>query len=192
MVNEKKSNPMRDKIILGGAVILFVSGITLSFQDMTGPATVTYGAAVLCLIFCSLDKFKEFSGLGVSAKLHSLSERANQTEESVETLLALKTPSIESDSEKINIRELTKELGFRHEAEPAIDRIILALREGAFDNLLSLHSIAKVSRHSTTTIRRIIDLLYEQNYIRKAYSKSGELWTLTGKGKLIENLKLED
>lgn len=51
------------------AVGLFLSGIRLSFLDLTGSAVATYGAALGCLIFVFLPQFKKFKALGVEAEL---------------------------------------------------------------------------------------------------------------------------
>lgn len=51
------------------AIILFASGVFLSYVDKTGGATVTYTAAVLCLVFAFLQEFKKFKGFGVEAEL---------------------------------------------------------------------------------------------------------------------------
>ncbi len=51
------------------ALILFGSGVFLSYSEKTGGATVTYTAAVLCLIFAFLQEFKKFEGFGVKAEL---------------------------------------------------------------------------------------------------------------------------
>lgn len=51
------------------AVGLFLSGIRLSFLDLTGSAVATYGAALGCLTFVFLSQFKKFKALGVEAEL---------------------------------------------------------------------------------------------------------------------------
>jgi len=51
------------------ALILFGSGIYLSYLEKTAGATVTYTAAVLCLVFTFLQEFKKFKGFGVEAEL---------------------------------------------------------------------------------------------------------------------------
>ena len=57
------------KVILFAAMLLLICGVGLSYLDKTGGATVTYTAAVFCLIFAFLPKFKRFKGLGVEAEL---------------------------------------------------------------------------------------------------------------------------
>ncbi len=51
------------------AMALFICGVTLSFKDQVGAATVTYAASVVVLIFSFLARFKRFKGLGVEAEL---------------------------------------------------------------------------------------------------------------------------
>ena len=57
------------KIIFVVAMILLIFGVCLSFQDKTGGAFVTYGAAIFCLIFAFLQEFKRFKGLGIEAEV---------------------------------------------------------------------------------------------------------------------------
>lgn len=56
-------------LLLFTSLALFVSGVYLSFLDKTGGATVTYAAAVFCLIFVFLTEFRKFKGFGVEAEL---------------------------------------------------------------------------------------------------------------------------
>ncbi len=56
-------------IIFTIAVGLVLSGVRLSFLDLTGSAVATYGAALGCLIFVFLPQFKKFRALGVEAEL---------------------------------------------------------------------------------------------------------------------------
>lgn len=51
------------------AIVLFASGVFLSYVDKAGGATVTYTAAVLCLVFAFLQEFKKFKGFGIEAEL---------------------------------------------------------------------------------------------------------------------------
>lgn len=51
------------------ALLLLGAGTYLSFHGLIGAATVTYGTAVLCLIFSFLSEFKTFKGLGIEAEL---------------------------------------------------------------------------------------------------------------------------
>ena len=51
------------------ALIIFGNGIYLSYLGKTAGATVTYTAAVLCLVFSFLQEFKKFKGLGIEAEL---------------------------------------------------------------------------------------------------------------------------
>jgi hypothetical protein len=68
---------------LGSAPLLFlfliltIVGVILSFRNQQGSATVTYGAAFLCLIFSSLEKFEWFEVLGIKAKLVKKIQEAN-------------------------------------------------------------------------------------------------------------------
>lgn len=48
---------------------LLICGALLSFKGQSGSATATYGVAILCLIFSSLQEFEWFEGFGVKAKL---------------------------------------------------------------------------------------------------------------------------
>jgi len=48
---------------------LLICGVMLSFKGQSGSATATYGVAILCLIFTSLQEFEWFEGFGVKAKL---------------------------------------------------------------------------------------------------------------------------
>ena len=57
------------KIIFVVAMILLLFGVCLSFQEKTGGAFVTYGAAIFCFIFAFLQEFKRFKGLGVEAEV---------------------------------------------------------------------------------------------------------------------------
>ena len=57
------------KSIFAAAMILLSCGVGLSLMDKIGGATVTYGAAIFCLIFAFLPNFKWFKGLGVEAEL---------------------------------------------------------------------------------------------------------------------------
>lgn len=50
-------------------LVLFICGVMLSFKDQSGSATATYGVAILCLVFSSLQEFEWFEGFGVKAKL---------------------------------------------------------------------------------------------------------------------------
>ncbi|MGO9116933.1 MAG: hypothetical protein ACLQPD_04900 [Desulfomonilaceae bacterium] len=53
------------------SLLLFVAGAILSYQGKTGGASATYGAAVFCLIFVSLEQFKSFKGWGIEAELRN-------------------------------------------------------------------------------------------------------------------------
>ncbi|MGH8710524.1 MAG: hypothetical protein ACREVA_04305 [Burkholderiales bacterium] len=84
---------MREKMTIRNAVFiiavaLFAAGVCLSFLDKTGSATVTYTAAVLCLIFVFLSEFKRFKGFGLEAELlEKRIEQANVLISQLRTLL---------------------------------------------------------------------------------------------------------
>jgi len=61
------------------AIVLLICGIILSFKRQTGSATVTYAAAILCLIFSSLHNFEWFKGLGIEAKVDKKIKEADDT-----------------------------------------------------------------------------------------------------------------
>ncbi len=67
---DKKDNPTLTTICLGlFAGALFVVGSILSLRTEPASATVTYAAAIFCLIFAFLSRFKKFKGLGIEAEL---------------------------------------------------------------------------------------------------------------------------
>ncbi len=45
-----------------------VFGGNLAYQDKTATATVTFGIAIICLIFFFLSRFKKFKGFGIEAE----------------------------------------------------------------------------------------------------------------------------
>jgi hypothetical protein len=51
------------------ALALFVCGIVLSFQGRDLSAAATYVAAIICLVFAYLARFKRFKGLGFEGEL---------------------------------------------------------------------------------------------------------------------------
>jgi hypothetical protein len=58
------------KIVLSGlAVLMLAGGFVLAAFGNTASAGITYGAAVFCLIFAFLSRFKRFKGLGIEAEL---------------------------------------------------------------------------------------------------------------------------
>jgi hypothetical protein len=56
-------------VIFITALLLFACGSYLSYLDKVGGSTVTYTAAIFCLIFSFLQEFKKFKGFGVEAEL---------------------------------------------------------------------------------------------------------------------------
>ena len=51
------------------AALLFCAGVVLGFESKTAAAGITFTAAICCLIFSYLSRFKRFKGLGVEAEL---------------------------------------------------------------------------------------------------------------------------
>ena len=64
------------KAILVTAIALLAVGAGLAAFGNVGGATVTYGVAILCLIFAFLGQFKRFKGLGVEAELWDIAVRS--------------------------------------------------------------------------------------------------------------------
>ena len=89
----------QETVLFFASILLLLSGIIQSSCDMAASATATYGAAILCLIFCDLDRFKKISGLGVSvilrepppiiANLVKSAKNANQDDEFYSMILPL-------------------------------------------------------------------------------------------------------
>ncbi|WP_335901489.1 hypothetical protein ACOI2Q_07040 [Shewanella algae] len=72
------------------AILMFAAGVFLSYEDKTGGATATYGAAVLCLIFVFLGDFKKFKGFGIEAEL--LEDKIKEADEVLNQLRGLVKP----------------------------------------------------------------------------------------------------
>ena len=51
------------------SALLFALGAYLAFNEKVAASTATYGAAVICLIFTFLSRFKRFKGFGIEAEL---------------------------------------------------------------------------------------------------------------------------
>ncbi len=58
-------------------LVLLVAGTVLSLKNQSGSATATYGAAFLCLVFSSLEKFEWFEVFGIKAKLDKKIQEAD-------------------------------------------------------------------------------------------------------------------
>ncbi len=69
MLNWLRNQDNQRALLWIAAIALFICGVTLSFKDQVGAATVTYAAGIVVLIFSFLARFKRFKGLGVEAEL---------------------------------------------------------------------------------------------------------------------------
>jgi len=74
-------------LILAIAVSLFCVGSWLAINDQTASATLMLAAAVLCLIFVYLARFKRFKGLGIEAELWE--DKQREAEQLIERLKPL-------------------------------------------------------------------------------------------------------
>lgn len=80
-------------LIFFASLILILTGIILSFQDKTASATVTYGSAILCLVFVFLPAFKKFKGLGIEAEL--LEQKIEEADHLIKNLKSFSLPTAE-------------------------------------------------------------------------------------------------
>jgi hypothetical protein len=76
-MEKPKAASLESKTLFCLFLILLITGIVLSLKNQSGSATVTYGAAFLCLIFSSLEKFEWFEAFGVKAKLDKKIQEAD-------------------------------------------------------------------------------------------------------------------
>jgi len=79
--------------LLIASLILFSSGIALSYLDKIGGATATYSAAVFCLIFVFLTEFRKFKGFGVEAEL--LERKIDEADKILKQLRDITSPIAE-------------------------------------------------------------------------------------------------
>lgn len=56
-------------LVLMAGFCIFAAGVVMSFKGLGAEATGTYAAAVFCLIFAFLSRFKRFKGLGIEGEL---------------------------------------------------------------------------------------------------------------------------
>lgn len=79
--------------LLIASLMLFASGVYLSYLDKTGGATATYAAAVFCLIFVFLTEFRKFKGFGVEAEL--LERKIDEADKALKQLRDITSPIAE-------------------------------------------------------------------------------------------------
>ncbi|MEW6536385.1 MAG: hypothetical protein AB1454_12305 [Candidatus Auribacterota bacterium] len=65
---------------LGGYATLMI------YLDKSTNATILYGVAFLCLIFCLLEKFESFEGFGIKAKLKAVDDKIEEADEMLKLL----------------------------------------------------------------------------------------------------------
>ncbi len=90
MLNWLQNQDNQRALLWMAAMVLFICGVTLSFKDQVGAATVTYAASVIVLIFFFLARFKRFKGLGVEAELWEV-----EMEQAAEVRRALQDISVQ-------------------------------------------------------------------------------------------------